>query len=151
MTIRLTLFAALITSLASCVAPQTERLVNLDYPLVSIQQGIKKAFPVDFQNVSRDGRLFESYPFIRSGRKLILASNEHERGVARIEIRGVARPYTVEVIIEVEEAINPNSVDKDYKVVGFDDVVAKIFLARLKAYLYRSNKDRNIIDDFRVY
>jgi hypothetical protein len=129
----------------------TSRLINLDYSLITIQKGIKKAFPVEFSNVSRDGRIFESYPFVRSGTKLVLASVERERGRAVIEIRGVSRPYTIEVTVAVEEATNPNSVQKDFKVVGYDDVVAKIFLARLKAYLQKSNKSSNVIDDFRVY
>lgn len=137
--------------LASCATPLASRLVDLDYSLITIQQGIKKAFPVDFQNVSRDGRYFESYPFVRNGRHLIPASSETERGRAKIEIRGVARPYTIEVSIEVEEASSPNYVDKDFRVIGYDDVVARIFLARLKAYLHKSNKEGNVIDDFRVY
>lgn len=140
-----------ILTLNSCVSAVTSRLVNLDYSLIVIQQGIKKAFPVEFKNVTRDGRLFESFPFVRSGTKLVLASVEKERGVAIIEIRGTSRPYTIEVTVEIEEATNPNSVQKDFRVVGYDDVVAKIFLARLKAYLQKSKKRGNVLDDFRVY
>lgn len=138
-------------TLSSCVSAVTSRLVNLDYSLIVIQQGVKKAFPVEFKNVTRDGRLFESFPFVRSGTKLVLASVERERGRAIIEIRGTSRPYTIEVTVEIEEASNPNSVQKDFKVVGYDDVVAKIFLARLKAYLQKSKKRGNVLDDFRVY
>lgn len=138
-------------SLSSCVSAVTSRLINLDYSLIVIQQGIKKAFPVEFKNVTRDGRLFESFPFVRSGTKLVLSSVERERGRAIIEIRGTARPYTIEVTVEIEEALNPNSVQKDFRVVGYDDVVAKIFLARLKAYLQKSKKRGNVLDDFRVY
>lgn len=134
-----------------CVSPSTSRMVNLDYPLLNIQRGIKKSFPVDFKNVSRDGTWFESYPFVRSGQKLIPAASEIERGRAIIEIRGVERPYTVDVTIEIEEATSPNSVQKNFKVVGYDDVVAKIFLARLKAYLLKSKKSGNIVDDFRAF
>jgi len=133
------------------VSAVTSRLINLDYSLIVIQQGIKKAFPVEFKNVTRDGRLFESFPFVRSGTRLVLSSVEKERGRAIIEIRGTSRPYTIEVTVEIEEATNPNSVQKDFKVVGYDDVVAKIFLARLKAYLQKSKKRGNVLDDFRVY
>ncbi len=79
------------------------------------------------------------------------ASVERERGRAIIDIRGVARPYTVEVTVRIEAAANPNSIQKDFIVVGYDDVIAKIFLARLKAYLQKSKKNSNVIDDFRVY
>ena len=140
-----------VVSLSSCVSPVTSRLINLDYSLLVIQQGIKKAFPVEFKNVTRDGRLFESFPFVRKGTKLVLSSVEKERGRALIEIRGVTRPYTIEITVEIEEANAPNSVQKDFRVVGYDDVVAKIFLARLRAYLQKSKKPGNVIDDFRVY
>ncbi|MGH1468482.1 MAG: hypothetical protein ACRBBP_06345 [Bdellovibrionales bacterium] len=138
-------------SLTSCVSAVTSRLMDLDYSLIVIQKGIKKAFPVDFKTVSRDGRVFESHPFVRNGTKLVLASVETERGRAIIDVRGVSRPYTIEITVEIEEATNPNSVQKDFRVVGYDDVVAKIFLARLKAYLQKSKKVGNVIDDFRVY
>ena len=147
---KILLLSCLLT-LNSCVSAVTSRLINLDYSLIVIQQGIKKAFPIDFKNVTRDGRYFESYPFVRSGTRLVLSSVERERGRAVIEIRGTSRPYTIEVTVEIEEATNPNSVQKDFKVVGYDDVVAKIFLARLKAYLQKSKKRGNVLDDFRVY
>ncbi len=140
-----------ILGLNSCVSVMTSRLVNLDYSLTSIQKGIRVALPVEFKRVSHNGRVFESHPFIRKGTKLKHASVELERGRAIIDIRGVARPYTIEVTIKVEEATNPNSIQKDFVVVGYDDVVAKIFLARLKAYLQKSKKNTNVIDDFRVY
>ena len=145
------LLLAWVLTLNSCVSAVTSRLINLDYSLIVIQQGVKKAFPVEFKNVTRDGRLFESYPFVRNDTKLVLSSVEPERGRAIIEIRGTSRPYTIEVTVEIEEATNPNSVQKDFKVVGYDDVVAKIFLARLKAYLQKSKKRGNVLDDFRVY
>lgn len=140
-----------ILSLSSCVSAVTSRLIDLDYSLITIQKGIKRAFPVEFKTVSRDGRLFKSHPFVRNGTKLVLASVELERGRAVIDVRGISRPYTIEITVEIEEATNPNSVQKDFRVVGYDDVVAKIFLARLKAYLQKSKKSGNVIDDFRVY
>lgn len=145
------LAVTMLLTLTSCVSAVTSRLINLDYPLTVIQQGVKKAFPVEFRNVSRDGRLFESHPFVRNGTKLVLSSVETERGRAIIEVRGVSRPYTIEITVEIEEAVTPNSVQKNFKVVGYDDVVAKIFLARLRAYLQKSKKRGNVIDDFRVY
>lgn len=141
----------LMLCLTSCVSTVVSRLMDLDYSLIVIQKGIKKAFPVEFKTVSRDGRVFETYPFVRSGAKLVLASVERERGRAIIDVRGASRPYTIEITVEIEEATNPNAVQKDFKVVGYDDVIAKIFLARLKAYLQKSKKRGNVIDDFRVY
>lgn len=127
------------------------RLPDLDYPLLTIRRGIKKALPVEFRVISRDGREYESYPFVRDGKKLKLASNEEQRGVAHFEIRGSRRPYSVDVLVSILEAQTPNSVQKNYLVVGHDDVIAKILLARLKAYLQRSKGEGNVIDDFRVF
>ena len=148
---RLVTLGILICLLTSCATPGAESIGGLDYPLTDIQKGIKKAFPVPFKNISRDGRIFESYPFIREGKKLALARNQMERGRALIEIRGVSRPYTVDVIIHIDEALNPSSVQKNFKSVGYDEVVAKIFLARLKAYLLKSKKSLDIVDDVRVF
>ena len=141
----------LICLLTSCATPGVQSMGELDYPLTDIQKGIKKAFPVPFKNVSRDGRLYESHPFIREGQKLSLARNQVERGRALIEIRGVSRPYTVDVIIHIDEALSPTSVQKNFKSVGYDEVVAKIFLARLKSYLLKSKKSLDIVDDIRVF
>lgn len=149
--VRALLAVLMLVNLSSCVSAVTSRLMDLDYPLITIQKAVKKAFPVEFKAVSRDGRVFESYPFVRNGTRLVLAAAERERGRAVIDVRGVSRPYTIEITVEIEEATNPKSVQKDFRVVGYDDVVAKIFLARLKAYLQKSNKSGNVIDDFRVY
>ena len=146
--VTLSLFICLLTS---CATPGVESMGGLDYPLADIQKGIKKAFPVPFKNISRDGRIYESYPFIREGKKLALARNQMERGRALIEIRGVSRPYTVDVIIHIDEALSPSSVQKNFKSVGYDEVVAKIFLARLKSYLMKSKKSLDVIDDVRVF
>lgn len=148
---RLVTLSLLTCLLISCATPGAQSMGGLDYPLTDIQKGIKKAFPVPFKNISRDGRLYESYPFIRDGKKLALARNQMERGRALIEIRGVSRPYTVDVIIHIDEALNPTSVQKNFKSVGYDEVVAKIFLARLKAYLLKTKKSLDVVDDVRVF
>lgn len=135
----------------SCATLGVESMSSLDYPLADIQKGIKKALPIPFKNVSRDGRAFESYPFVREGKKLSLARNEEERGRAMIEIRGSSRPYTVDVAIELEAANSPNSVQKNFKTVGYDEVMARIVLARLKSYLQRSKKSLDVVDDVRIY
>lgn len=149
--IRVVTILAFICLFSGCVTPGVSSLGGLDYPLADIQKGISKAFPVDFKNVSRDGLSYETYPFVRNGRKLVQAKNELERGRAIIEIRGTTRPYTVDVTVNIEEALSPDSVQKNFKVVGYDDVVAKIFLARLRSYLLRTKKSLDMVDDVRVY
>ncbi len=141
----------LLCLVGSCATLGVESMSSLDYPLADIQKGIKKAMPIPFKNVSRDGRAFESYPFIRDGKKLALARNQDERGMASIEIRGSSRPYTVDVSIELQEAGNPNSVQKNFRTVGYDEVMARIVLARLKSYLQGSKKSLDVVDDVRIF
>jgi len=133
----------LLCLVSSCATLGVESMSSLDYPLADIQKGIKKA--------SRDGRAFESYPFVREGKKLALARNQDERGLASIEIRGSSRPYTVDVSIELQEANNPNSVQKNFRTVGYDEVMARIVLARLKSYLQGSKKSLDVVDDVRIF
>lgn len=140
-----------VVSLSSCANMGTKQLTGLDYPLLVIRKGIKKALPVEFQYISKDGREYRSLPFVREGRKLKEARIETERGVGLIEIRGIQRPYTVDVTVLIEEAQTPNNVQKNFEVTGYDEVVASIILARLKAYLYKSKSKGNVIDDFRVF
>ena len=147
---RLILSLTLLCLLSGCATLGVESMGSLDYPLADIQKGIKKAMPIPFKNISRDGRAFESYPFVREGKKLSLARNEENRGIANIEIRGSSRPYTVDVAIELEEANNPNSVQKDFQTIGYDEVMARIVLARLKSYLQKSKKSLDVVDDVRM-
>ena len=148
---RLVISSLFICLFTSCATLGIQSMRRLDYPLTDIQKGIKRALPIPFKNISRDGRVYESYPFIREGKKLLLARNQMEHGRAFIEIRGVSRPYTVDVAIHIDKALSPTSVQKNFKSVGYDEVAAKIFLARLKAYLLRSKKSLDIVDDVRVF
>ncbi len=148
---RYLVFLIWVVSLSSCASMGTRQLANLDYPLLTIRKGIKKALPVEFQYISKDGREYRSLPFVRDGKKLKEARNENERGVGLIEIRGTKRPYSVDVTVLIEEAQTPNSVQKNFQVTGYDEVVASIILARLKAYLYKSKTKGNVIDDFKVF
>ena len=141
----------LLCLVSGCATLGVESMSSLEYPLADIQKGIKKALPIPFKNVSRDGRAFESYPFVREGKKLVLARNQDERGHALIEIRGTSRPYTVDVTIELQEASSPNSVQKNFRTVGYDEVMARIVLARLRSYLQGSKKSLDIVDDVRIF
>ncbi len=119
--------------------------------IVEIRQGTIKALPVKINFASKDSREYKSVPFVRYGTKIKEATNELQRAYALIYIRGNKRPYTIEVIVAVEEAESPTQFKRDYTVIGYDERIAKIILARLKAYLNKRRDDSNLVDDFKVF
>lgn len=127
------------------------QLRNVDKPTIEIKRGIIKALPVSLKSSSEDSREYVSVPFVRYGKKIREARNELQRAYAQVIIKGERRPYTIEVIVPVEEATTPNSVQKNFQVIGYDERIAKIILARLKAYLEQRREDTNLVDDFRVF
>lgn len=127
------------------------QLQNVDRSTIELKRGIVKALPVNLKFSSEDSREFISVPFVRYGKKIKPARNELQRAYARILIKGDRRPYTIEVSVPVEEATTPNSVEKNFQIVGYDERIAKIILARLKAYLEQRRGDTNLVDDFRAF
>lgn len=127
------------------------QLQNVNKSTLEIKRGIIKALPVSIKYSAADSREFVSVPFVRYGKKLKEATNELQRAYAQIFIKGERRPYTIEVVVAVEESVTPLSVQKNFKVIGYDERIAKIILARLKAYLNQRREDTNLVDDFRVF
>ncbi|MCO5112814.1 MAG: hypothetical protein M9899_01415 [Bdellovibrionaceae bacterium] len=146
----LLLIWTLTSQMLGCAASGVQ-LQNVDKSTIEIKRGIVKALPVNLHSSSEDNREFISVPFVRYGKKMKPARNELQRAYARILIKGDRRPYTIEVIVPVEEATTPNSVQKNFQIVGYDERIAKIILARLKAYLEQRRGDTNLVDDFRAF
>lgn len=145
------LFAGiLLISLVNC-AVSGVKLNDVNFSLSEIKKGVVKALPVNINYASNDSRNFKSVHFVRYGKKLKLATNEKERAFAEIFVRGIERPYTLEILVTVEEAVTPDAIEKNFKVIGYDERIAKIILARLKAYLNKRRDDSNLVDDFRVF
>jgi hypothetical protein len=119
--------------------------------LVEIRKSIMKAMPVEVSYASKDSREFKSVPFVRYGKKMKEATSELQRAYALIYVRGNERPYTIEVVVAVEEAETPLAIQKNFKVIGYDERIAKIILARLKADLNKRREDPNLVDDFKVF
>lgn len=144
------LLAALISQIVACAVSGVQ-LRNVNRSTIEIKRGIAKALPVGLKFSSDDSREFVSVPFVRYGKKIKPANYELQRAYAKIMIKGDRRPYTIEVVVPVEEATTPNSVQKNFQVIGYDERIAKIILARLKAYLNQRRDDTNLVDDFRVF
>lgn len=123
----------------------------VDKSIVEIRKSIVKAIPVKINYANKDSREYRSVPFVRYGTKIKEATTELERAYALIYIRGNKRPYTVEVVVAVEEAEAPKSIQKGFKVIGYDERIAKIILARLKADLNKGREDSNLVDDFKIF
>lgn len=146
----LTIGLALSSQISGCAVSGVQ-LRNVDKSTVEIRRGVLKALPVSLKTSSEDSREYISVPFVRYGKKIKEARNELQRAYAQVLIKGERRPYTIEVVVPVEEATTPNSVQKNYQVIGYDERIAKIILARLKAYLEQRREDTNLVDDFRVF
>lgn len=123
----------------------------VDKSIVEIRESIIKAFPIKVTYANKDSRELRSVPFVRYGKKIKEATNELQRAYALIYIRGNKRPYTIEVVVPVEEADAPLAIQKSYKVIGYDERIAKIILARLKAHLNKRREDSNLVDDFKIF
>ncbi len=123
----------------------------VDKSIVEIRQSILKALPIKINYANKDSREYRSVPFVRYGTKIKPATTELERAYALIYIRGNKRPYTIEVIVAVEEAEAPKSIQKGFKTIGYDERIAKIILARLKADLNKGREDTNLVDDFKIF
>jgi hypothetical protein len=123
----------------------------VDKSIVEIREGIIKALPIKINYANIDSREYRSVPFVRYGTKIKEATNELQRAYALIYIRGNKRPYTIEVVVGVEEAESPLAIQKGFKTIGYDERIAKIILARLKAHLNKRREDSNLVDDFKIF
>ena len=123
----------------------------INKPLFEIRKAVVKAFPVAIQNTTKSTHEFRSIPFVRYGEEIRPALDEPQRAYALVYIRGRRRPYTLEVLVPVEEAENPMDIQKNYRVVGYDKRIATIILTRLKAYLTKYKEDPNVVDGLRAF
>ncbi len=144
------LFYLIICLLTSCVSTHN-RLEGLDYSSRLIEKAIRKSIPVKMKFIDEGRRELETQYFVRYGRQLKEARYEKIQARAKIKILGTSRPYHVQVEVPVYRAQAPRSVNKQFIEVGQDDRIAKIILARLKAYLTQSREESELIDGFRVF
>ena len=119
--------------------------------LLEIRKAVIKAFPVTIQYTNKNSREFRSIPFVRYGEEIKPALDEPQRAYAVVYIKGNRRPYTLEVVVPVEQAQNPEEIQKNYRVIGYDRRIATIILARLKSHLIKYKENSNIIDNFRIF
>ena len=121
----------------------------MDRPLADLQHLAAKSLPLGLRKTSPNGREFFSNYFITNGRKFKLADKGPERRYAQILVLGDRRPYTLDVVVQIEK-VDANA-PGGYSIVGTDVGIAKVVKKRLQSQLNKRREDLNIIDDFRVF
>ena len=151
------LFAVFIAAVAlcSCATPGAVRTKEMAYPLRVLQAVADKSLPVGRRHVSRNAREFYSEYFIPKGPPKFWQKpqkNTKVRYYSVIKVLGDRRPYIVEVSVVVEklQRSEPNSRLK-YEKVETHSGLAQEVLKYFRENLSKSLKDRNVIDDFRVF
>jgi hypothetical protein len=153
---RLLIIAALTTLISGCVSNGRGRvsIQSGDHPLKLLQYVATESLPTGKREVTDNGRGFHSNYFIprKGSPKLWLTSNPKakERYFASIYINGNERPYKISFLVIKEAIIIKNGVPY-YKEVATSDEAARWIAKYYQENLEKSLKERNVVDDFRVF
>ena len=119
-----------------------------------LQHAAVESLPAGKRKASENGRTFFSNYFTPRGRPQFwreLKKKKKHRYYATITILGDQRPYTVEFTVYKEKAYKDSSGVISYTEVARSKSAAKAILLYFQKNLEKSLKDRNVIDDFRVF
>lgn len=123
---------------------------DLQASVSDLRACIVAIMPVGHRAISPNGRELLSKHFIIENRQFKPAGDALERYFVKFLVLGDRRPYTVEIVVAIEErTLVGNSFT--YKVVDYDLKLAKELERKLREQLTKRLEDRNIIDDFRVF
>jgi hypothetical protein len=142
--------------IAGCVSKSRGRVTiqSGDHPLKLLQYVAMETLPTGKREVSDNGRGFHSNYFIprKGSPKLWLPSNSKakERFFASIHIAGNERPYKISFLVVKEGVILKNGVPY-FKEIATSDDAAKWVATYYQENLEKSLKERNVVDDFRVF
>jgi len=127
----------------------TGRIVieDLQMSLVDLQQAVIANLPLGQRQLSSNGREYTSQYFIMKQGEFAEAVGTSSRNFAVISILGDRRPYKIEVVVTIES----RDASGQYRVVKYDQGMARVISRRLEKALHKRREDRNIIDDFRVF
>jgi hypothetical protein len=127
------------------------RSKDLNLPLKAIQASVVEALPVGKAKVSRNGRTFHSHYFRPDGTDFKKAENVGTRFRASVTIFGDRRPYYFEVSVRREQAIGLRGGTLKFRDKGSEPDLARFVMRKIEERLAERRKDRNLIDDFRVF
>jgi hypothetical protein len=137
--------------LAACSSAPTK---NFDYPIQAIRASIEAKMTMGIQKKSNNGFEYLSKPFVVKQPSNAEFEGFRDRGRARVTIRGFERPYAVDCDVSIERARLPkkgNPDDEAYSHHHYDNGLAKKLLMNIKTTLDSSDRDRNVIDDFKPF
>lgn len=141
------LFTLLVFVVTGCVTRGSVSIERLDMAVTDLQRIVVEALPVGKRSQSQNGReFFSEYFIVRSG-DYEEAQDSPLRNFAHILILGDRRPYRIDVVVMQEKRTSSG----DYRMVKYDEGLARVITRRIQKTLHKRREDRNIIDDFRVF
>jgi hypothetical protein len=135
-----------------CATPPGVVSIQTDQnPLRMLQYVAVESLPTGKRQISDNGRVFYSNYFIPKGSpKFWTPANKKSKSrfFTVITILGNERPYTIEFSVIKE---NSEGNEGAFKEIGRSVEAAKLMAKYYKENLEKSLKDRNFVDDFRVF
>jgi hypothetical protein len=118
-------------------------------PINAIYASIENNLSMGIQGYSENRREITSRPFIVQQSSKAKKGGHHERGVAKVNILGGERPYTLQVTVAIESANGGG--DDDYTISRYDERLATKLLKDILATIKKYERSKNVIDDFRSF
>lgn len=130
-----------------CTTTGSLTIDNLQVSIGDLQKLVTSQLPLGLRQQSQNGREFSSEYFVVKQGDYVQAVSSARRNYAKISILGDRRPYNLEIIVFAEERDGSGQ----YRVVKYDEGMARVISRRIEQALHKRREDRNIIDDFRVF
>ena len=146
-----------------CSSMGGHREKNIGYSLSAIQTTVAEKIPGGLSKVSQNRREFVSYYFLpATWDETYKESGRLYRGKARVFILGDRRPYDIVVRIDVDTRratekevktlySNDDLKKRNWNQFGEDKRLAKRIAEIIVDSLKKSQRNRNLIDDFRAF
>ena len=121
----------------------------LDHSLNQVYWAVESSMSMGIQKYSENKRDITSRPFAVVQSAVAKKKNTHERGRAIVTILGQERPYTLEVVVEIERSEPDNN--QEYSVIRYDEGLANKLLKDILAAIQKADRTKNVIDDFKSF
>lgn len=148
------LYSLFLWLILGCATRGSVSMQSGDHPLRLLQYVATETLPTGKRKVSENGRTYYSNYFTPKGKPKFwqeIKKSRKYRYSATITILGDQRPYTLEFVVNKEVGQKNGSGVMVFSVVGRSKEAAKALLIYFQENLEKSLKDRNVIDDFRVF
>lgn len=130
----------------------TQSSDSIEKPLAAIYSAVEANLTMGIQSYSENRREITSRPFIVRQSDKAKHLKLHERGRAKVTILGMERPYTIETEVAIEISEGAGDPDNsEYTVTRYDKGLATKLLRNILNTLDKSERNKNVIDDFRSF